>query len=77
MRRTPAFFVLVIVATISFGCSKSDQGSTANTNAPGTTTYNTSAPSGTGGGATTTAPRQTQSNSNSPGEPKIKPPTDK
>ena len=78
VRRTPALFVLVIVAAISIGCSKADQTSAPNTNAPGTTTYsNTSAPSGTGGGAPATAPRSTQSNNSSPGETKIKPPTDK
>ena len=78
MRRTPAFFALGIVAAISIGCSTNDQGSAPNANAPGTTTYsNSSAPSGAGGGAPATAPRPTQSNTNSPGEPKIKPPTDK
>ena len=80
VRRTPVLFVLGIVAAISIGCSASDQGSAPNTNAPGTTTYsNTNAPSGAGGGggATTTAPKSSPSSSNSTGETKIKPPTDK
>jgi hypothetical protein len=81
VRRTPALFVLGIVAAISIGCSASDQGSAPNTNAPGTTTYsnttNTPSGAGGGGGATTTAPKSSPSSSNSTGETKIKPPTDK
>lgn len=79
MRKTPALLVLAILAFVSFGCGNSDQSGTANSNAPGTTTYsNSSVPQPTtaapsGGGATVggSAPKQ------SPTPPGIKPPTDK
>ncbi len=80
MRRTPAFFVMMTLAVISFGCgSSSDQSGAANSNAPGTTTYsNSSAPQPTtaapsSGGTTVggAAPKA------SPTAPGIKPPTDK
>lgn len=80
MRKTPAFFVLMILAVISFGCgNSSDQGSAPNSNAPGTTTYSnssapqptTAAPSTGGTSVGGAAPKA------SPTAPGIKPPTDK
>ena len=80
MRRTLAFFVLTILAAVTFGCGNSDQSGTANSNAPGTTTYsnssvpvpatNTAAPTG-GASSGSAAPKA------SPTAPGIKPPTDK
>ena len=81
MRKIPVFFVLAILAVISFGCGNSDQSGAANSNAPGTTTYSnssvpvttntTAAPSGGGASTGATAPKA------SPTAPGIKPPTDK
>ena len=78
MRRTPAFLVLLALVSFWAGCS-SDKNNTANSNAPGTTGYgnSTASPSTTtvgseGGGKTPAA-----ANTNRPGDPGIKPPTDK
>lgn len=79
MRRTPAFLLLLAVAAFWTGCA-SDKSNTSN--APGTTTYSNttaapSATSGSQGGSRPVGAPPPGSNANRPGDPGIKPPTDK